>query len=156
MPKTERSLSERFWTKVRKTDNCWIWTGAKKQRGYGVIGIGSRNPWYIALAHRVAYELLVGPIPQGKNVLHHCDNPTCVNPEHLFLGDQFDNAHDSMTKGRRVVKFTLKQVREIREKYQDGKTMQVIASEYGTSQGYVSEIVNRLSWRKIEDASYSA
>lgn len=84
-----------FMTHVIKTgiDTCWKWDGAKLKHGYGRYSGG-------LLAHRIAYELLVGPIPQGLLVLHSCDNPECTNPKHLFLGDHSDNAKDMVAKGR--------------------------------------------------------
>lgn len=89
------SIEQRFWTKVNKTSGCWLWT-AGTIRGYGQIGI-NRRPSY---AHRVAWELTHGPIPDGASVLHKCDVPLCVRPDHLFLGSQQDNLKDARQKGR--------------------------------------------------------
>lgn len=75
------------------SDQCWEWRGYRTIKGYGSIGAGE-------FAHRVAYELLVGPIPPKLYVLHHCDNPPCVNPSHLFLGTIADNNRDMVEKGR--------------------------------------------------------
>lgn len=75
-------LEARFWPKVNKTDSCWLWTGAKTGAGYGMIrevGHGGK----MLMAHRVAYELLVGPIPEGLFLDHLCRTPLCVNPAHL-------------------------------------------------------------------------
>jgi hypothetical protein len=84
---------EEFMAKVNKTDSCWLWTGAKAPPwNYGRTG----QLW----AHRVSYELHVGPITEGLYVLHRCDNPPCVNPSHLFLGTAADNVQDMMAKGR--------------------------------------------------------
>ena len=71
-------VEERFWSKVNKTDTCWIWTAAKNQDGHGRFRHGR-----LVLAHRFAYELLVGPIPKGLDLDHLCQNPACVNPAHL-------------------------------------------------------------------------
>lgn len=84
-----------FMRHVIKTgvNTCWKWRGAKLKHGYGRYSGG-------LLAHRITYELLVGPIPEGLLVLHSCDNPECTNPKHLFLGTHSDNAKDMVLKGR--------------------------------------------------------
>lgn len=81
-----------FWLKVTKTDTCWLWTGRRDKNGYGKVGA--------ALSHRVFWELHNGHIPDGLYVLHHCDNPPCIRPTHLFLGTQADNVRDMAAKGR--------------------------------------------------------
>jgi hypothetical protein len=85
-------LAERFWTKVAKAgpDECWMWTGAKTPNGYGQINLGGRKGKRRA-AHRVAYELCVGPIPDGHDLDHHCENKGCVNPAHLEPVTRQDN-----------------------------------------------------------------
>ena len=92
-----RPLAERFHEKYipEPMSGCWIWE-ATEIRGYGAFAIKSR--YY--RAHRVSYELFVGDIPEGKFVLHKCDTPFCVNPDHLFLGTQADNIADRDNKGR--------------------------------------------------------
>lgn len=98
------SLEIRFWNNVgRKTaSGCVLWTGAIDAYGYGNIGSGGRNA-KVLKAHRVAYELMIGQIPDNLRVLHHCDNPLCVNaPSHLFLGTQIDNIADMVAKGRHM------------------------------------------------------
>lgn len=94
-------LADRFWPKVNKTLTCWLWTGAQ-QGGYGEMSAGRRGEQPLR-AHRVSWELAFGPIPAGLFVLHNCptgDNPLCVNPAHLFLGDAEANAKDMKAKGR--------------------------------------------------------
>lgn len=87
---------ERFWTRLDKSSDCWLWTGATDKDGYGdthYVGIGKK-------AHRVAYALSIGPIPSGGCVLHRCDTPRCCNPEHLYLGTPADNARDREERQR--------------------------------------------------------
>ena len=102
------SIAERFWSKVRKTEGCWEWaagriTDPRGKSGYGNFYIGAKDGKKIeAVAHRVAWELTNGAIPEGLKVLHECDNPGCVRPDHLFLGTQKDNIADMISKGRRA------------------------------------------------------
>lgn len=94
-------IAERFWQKVQKGDGCWVWTGAVvlgKREKYGRFLFNGK----VRGAHRVAWELTNGPIPEGIFVLHHCDNPPCVRPDHLFLGTNSTNMLDAARKGRMV------------------------------------------------------
>jgi len=90
--KTEES----FWAKTQKTHDCWLWQAAKNHNGYGIVSRRTGNQ----LAHRVAWALVNGPIPDGLYVLHKCDTPACVNPDHLSLGTQMENMRDMVNKGR--------------------------------------------------------
>lgn len=101
MARRKRSLEERFWSKVDRgaPDDCWPWLRAISQDGYGRFVV-SLDPQRVVGAHRVAFELTAGAIPHGMNVLHHCDNPRCVNPAHLYAGTQAQNVADMMRRGR--------------------------------------------------------
>lgn len=99
-----RSLAERhaFYVQMADGDACYVWTGTKNPKGYGVLGVGSRTDGTrrVVLAHRLAWELVKGPIQPGLDALHSCDNPPCVRFSHLFLGTQADNMADMANKGR--------------------------------------------------------
>ncbi len=100
---TRGDLATRFWPHVEKGEGCWRWTGAQGRTGHGTINLGGGR---FGGAHRVAYTLTRGPIPEGMSVCHTCDNGWCVRPEHLFLGTQGDNIRDMIAKGRGRGQFT--------------------------------------------------
>jgi len=138
---------------------CWEWQGSLNYTGYGIVGIGSRlYGRKTVLAHRLAYQVLVEPIPRGLDVLHKCDNPSCINPSHLFLGTPADNVHDMMSKGRNVVlhgasigtsKLNEQQVRDIKSKLgyrNSGK----LAREFGVSDSLIDNIRYGRSWRHVK------
>lgn len=103
-PKAQGTLEERFWKKVSKgkKTECWEWIGNQSPAGYGRIQRGGKNSPHLN-AHRVSYELHNGKIPDGYVVMHKCDNPSCVNPNHLSLGTPRQNTQDMIHKGRQVV-----------------------------------------------------
>lgn len=93
----DRRLLRRFVAKLRvEPEGCWAWTAARIGTGYGAIRIGGRTH----LAHRVAHEMFIGPVPADLEVRHSCDNPPCVNPQHLLLGSHADNMLDMARRGR--------------------------------------------------------
>lgn len=152
-------LPKRFAAYVGEpdTNGCTVWTGTKHTAGYGVIGTGGRSGKTV-LAHRLSYEITYGPIPPGLHVCHHCDNPPCVNPKHLFLGTDADNSDDKCNKGRMPIgesrsyaKLTDESVRQIRARYAAGGISQrALGREYGISSGIVSEVISRKRWTHVE------
>lgn len=92
-----KPLLDRFFSQIAPAHGgCYEWCGGKHRDGYGIFGVGERR----FLTHRIAWAIANGDIPAGMLVLHRCDNPPCINPEHLFLGTDADNARDKMLKGR--------------------------------------------------------
>lgn len=138
------------------SDPCWIWRGSININGYGRFAPGGNRTKRIA-AHRVSYELLVSPIPNGLLVCHKCDNRRCVNPEHLFLGTITDNIQDMVNKDRHMrgerngqAVLTSEQVLEIRRKYVKGKYgISRLAKEFGVSKSNIFDIVNRNIWKHL-------
>lgn len=136
----ELTLAERFWAKVKKTEDCWLWTAALNSDGYGSIPPHK--------AHRLSWQLHFGPIPDGLFVCHRCDVRHCVRPDHLFLGTQQDNVNDMRRKGRAVlmgaVRLSDSQIVAIRQRYANGGvTQRALAVEFGTSPSHINRIIHR-------------
>lgn len=123
------NLSERFWRKVQKTDSCWLWIGSRNQKGYGQFSIEGR----LHHAHRIAFQLFGGHIPEGFFVLHSCDNPSCVNPRHLRAGTAKENTRDCILKGRdrKRRKLTDDQVVAVCNELRRGRDAHLIAEQFG-------------------------
>ena len=151
MPKgfyKRKTLEERFWSFVKKTKGCWNWTG-NKWKGYGMISAWNPKPRLLK-AHRLSYELHKGQVPKGLCVLHSCDNPSCVNPKHLFLGTQLDNLQDMREKGRGYAKLSIEQVKKVRSLYIPYKfSQQKVADLLGLNRGTVRDIVLNKTWKKV-------
>ncbi len=140
-----------FLDRTQQTDTCWLWIGKKGPKNYGIAVYRGRS----MLAHRFSYELHYGSLSMdGMNVLHRCDNPKCVRPDHLFLGTQQDNIDDMHKKQRHAhgermhnAKLTDDDVRTIRT---SPKTGADLAREFGVTSGTISSIKHRLSWRHVD------
>lgn len=138
-----------FWSKVNKQPNgCWLWTAQKTRGGYGMVRINARRK----MATHVALLLVNGvTVPKGMHACHTCDNPSCVNPAHLFVGTARDNAADKMSKcrGRGARKLSKDDIVAIRHELANGVSERVLASRYGISQPTVHFIKNRKTYREI-------
>lgn len=145
--------ADRFWSKVDKAGECWLWTGARNDLGYGSFSADGRHT---ELAHRTAWRLTQGTIPDGILICHRCDNPPCVRPKHLFAGTNTDNVADQMAKGRRHdtrgtkngrAKLNGDQIAEIRSRYQQpGVRILDLAAEFGVSKSQIWNIVSKSQW----------
>jgi hypothetical protein len=156
----ELSIYEKFRQKYSAIDNgCWRWNGALDKDGYGdfwyIIGKDIRRNF---AAHRASWELFKYEIPEGLSVLHKCDNPWCVNPEHLFLGTQLDNIRDRDSKNRWTPRYgeinpmsKLKsfQVSEIKRLLSIGKRNLDVARKFNISPQTVCGIKKNRSWRQV-------
>ena len=167
----EATVSKWFWDFVEKTDDCWWWRGSVGKNGYGRVSMNCR--WHYA--HRLAWQITHGPIPAGMYICHSCDHPTCVRPDHLFLGTPADNNHDARSKGRlrpnpptgsrhwtrqhpdqvrrgeanNKAKLTAAKVRTIRQAYQNGCSQTDLAREYGVRQSSVWQILAGRTWKHV-------
>lgn len=151
-----------FWSKVEITDtpkSCWLWRGAKKPKGYGNVRI---NGLYL-LAHRVAFELTSGALPEGFIVCHICDNPSCCNPSHLMLGTVKSNAADMLIKNRQKKKIyaargekngnsklSSKSVVSIRNLRNSGMKIKDIADKYRMSSTAISSVLTGETWSHVK------
>ena len=142
-------LEERFHMHTVYEDDCIVWTGSKTKAGYGRITITPEGELgQTKFAHRVMYEMQNGPIEEGLIVMHSCDNPSCVNPNHLTLGTHKDNFEDSVTKGRMKIKgeehpcskLTNKDVIKIRKLINEGMRNKDILKLYQVHHSVISNI----------------
>lgn len=152
-----KTLADRFWEKVdrRGPDECWLWTAAVNEHGYGVMRPEGRRTGPTIKAHRVSL-MLAGVDVDGLVVRHSCDNPPCVNPAHLSTGTKADNSADMVTRDRHArgsrsgtSKLTERQVAEIRARQAAGELHRVLAAEYGVSRVTITNIVSGKTWRHV-------
>lgn len=146
-PRTEEKTFQMFWSNVivAGQNECWIWTGPISSHGYGRITHNGKRTG----AHRVSWIIANGPISEGLHILHRCDVPKCVNPNHLFIGTAHDNMVDKIMKVRQTnQKLTPHQALAIRN---DRRKRQTIADEYGISINTVNSIRYRKAWKHLPD-----
>lgn len=149
----------RFQSKIKvMPSGCHEWQGSVGKHGYGKLSINNK----MVLAHRIAWEIEHGPIPDGMDCCHTCDNRRCVNPAHMFIGTRKDNMHDASLKGRLSrthqpkgerhgnAKLTDESVRVIRRLAMDGASYKSIARIYGVSDTLIRMAVNRQTWKHVE------
>jgi hypothetical protein len=149
----------RFWRKVGKTPDCWLWLGAVDHGGYGRFWTGTKR----TSAHRASYEINWHPIPAGMHVCHSCDNPRCVRPTHLFLGTKHDNMRDASRKGRingtagkpqagaanRNARLNESDVAKIRTMANVGISQHKLAKAFNVSQTQINKIVRGMAWKHV-------
>lgn len=158
MAVTNDQIAERFWSKVDKSGDCWIWTKGRVGFGYGAFYPSGHKQ---VQAHRFAWELTYGAIPVNLQVLHNCDNPPCCNPAHLFLGTQKDNMQDCNIKGRarayyhthppqgelcHNAKLSLEQVQEARLMRSNGWKYPALAKHYGVTKATIRSAIIGRTW----------
>lgn len=171
MKLNEKQIQD-FWGRVNKTDSCWLWTGCKNGNGYGHLTVARRT----LKAHRASWIIHHGEIPDGLQVHHNCpdgDNPSCVNPSHLWVGTQLENVADRESKGRGSLlaaretmashpemrargeasgnaRLTEGKVREIRRRYSAGGVLhRQLAVEFGVSKAAITFIISRKNWSHV-------
>lgn len=160
------ATTARFWSKVRTSATCWEWTASKRAKGYGAfVWAGPSGEVVQGRAHRYSWMLHRGAIPAGACVLHTCDNPACVNPEHLWLGSKADNNRDMCMKGRHVsggthcgrgnykigeqhhnAKLTSDAVNKLREDRKAGLSFSQLAKKYGIALSTAFRTAKGISW----------
>lgn len=156
--RSEAPIEERFFRQIEKTDSCWLWKGRLVGKGYGSIGLGGAGAKQV-LSHRLSYEIHKGQIPDGMVVMHSCDNPRCVNPDHLEAGTQSQNIKDAFARNRKfphnknakgekcgASKLTNEIVLSIRASSLSMKKLSILHS---VSQSTIERIKYRKTWRHI-------
>jgi len=154
-----KTLEERFWEKVdKKSDSkCWEWTASLRSDGYGQLHYIQDGRRYCLPAHRLSWSIHFKEVPHGKQVLHRCDNPKCVNPNHLFLGTNEDNRQDMVNKkrhmfGEKHISAKLKEtnILYIRRAYTNGRSLSALAREFDVYPSTIERVVKERTWRHIK------
>lgn len=155
-------MSDRFWSRVDRTGKCWVWVGRRNPKGYGQCSVRDEE-W---LAHRLSWAMANGPIPSGALILHHCDNPPCVRPDHLYAGTHSDNTRDMLARGRTAhlvgpplayrgrsafvrTKLTPESVRQMRADRSGGMSERALASKFGVGVATAHAVVSGESWSDV-------
>lgn len=167
--KKAKPLTERFWSKVDTTttpNGCWPWTGCKgSPYAYGYIGMKVDGTWRYVATHRLSWEMANSrPVPKGREICHICNNPSCVRPDHLYLGDHSGNARDAIANGVLFGKrgeenenhlLTWEQAREIRYlysrrggRYARGVSQRKLAAKFGVSRRTIRAVLSHRSWKE--------
>lgn len=168
-------IGERFWSKVDKasesTDACWLWTGTKNSKGYGVTHVYEGHVVVQVYAHRLVHALLGALVPAAVCVLHRCDTPLCVRPDHHFFGSRADNNADRDRKGRTYrgprppgsnrahgegiggARLTAAIVAQIHERVARGESRADVARSIGVCWQTVDNVVARRTWRHVQAAA---
>jgi len=158
MNEFDRSLTDKFWSRVQKTDTCWLWTGGATRQGYGAFYLADGSQM---LSHRFSYELVhgVGSLPRGRGtkvLRHRCDIRRCVHPEHLVLGTYKENSQDAAVRGRMHpgekhgnARLTRDAVRKIRKLREEGVSPSAVAEQFGVDRRYVGQLERRERWAHI-------
>lgn len=157
--RTPMPVEPRFWkyTKVGEVDECWEWIGHRDEKGYGCLRVGGRRG-RIHKAHRISAAIHLGLDLANSSTLvcHKCDNPSCVNPAHLFLGTWADNTRDAAQKGRMAhgsrhhnSKLTEADVLDIRAALASGASQSAVGRRFGVTQCTVSAIARKVWWKHV-------
>jgi len=142
----------KFWRNVNKTDTCWLWTAGKDKDGYGMFWAGRS-----VRAHRFSFLISFGWLLDSGVVMHTCDTPACVRPDHLVLGTHGDNVRDKILKGRLKVphgaehwsrRFSEEQIKAIRDRWKSGESQASMARQYGVGVATINRAVRQLCWEE--------